>query len=81
MEYSVDVNTKNNLGLTPLSMNIRSLTLDEIRLLVEELRADTSVKTKDGLTLLQAFDQNVLSTKKMDDLKEEHREIRNLLLR
>ena len=80
MEYSVDVNTKNNLGLTPLSMNIHSLTLDEIRLLVEELRADTSVKTKDGLTLLQAFDQNVLSTKKIfSKMEEEHREIRNLL--
>ena len=56
-EFGVDINSKNNAGLTPLSMNILGLNASEIRLLVKELGADTSVKTSKGLTLLQAFNQ------------------------
>ena len=92
-EFGVDINSKNKMGLTPLSMNILGLTTSEIRLLVEELGADTSVKTSKGLTILQAFDQRHLmfgrggggsriattTAKEEEDGRECRDEIRKLL--
>ena len=54
----VDVNAQNKSGVTALFMNVFNLTPDEIRFMVEELRADITIKSNNGKTVYQKHTMN-----------------------
>jgi len=76
-EYKLDINSKNNEGLTTLSLNVFILKPEDFRLLVVELGADTTVKTSHGMTLLDAMDLKYFQESRAEN--KQYREICQIL--
>jgi ankyrin repeat protein len=51
----IDINAQNNKGCTALNLNIFGRTPAEVKIMVEELKADPNIKNHRGVTAYQSF--------------------------
>jgi ankyrin repeat protein len=51
----IDVNTQNNMGETPLQMNIDWLTQPLVKYMIEGLKADVAIENNEGLTVYDKY--------------------------
>jgi ankyrin repeat protein len=56
-EYGVDINAQNHEGLTALYLSIFCLSLKDVELLVNVLKADVTPKSNTGLTVHKRYSQ------------------------
>jgi ankyrin repeat protein len=75
----VDVNAQNRAGVTALFMNIFGLTPDEIRFMVEELKADITIKTNNGQTVYEKHIMNGVPKTTWPPVLDKFKEICSIL--